>query len=260
MGPHDTWFSLLPGWHELEARYAEGLRRDWQASAFGATEFTLTHVAGVLLTIFVLLLATFAYRASLNDESKGVIPSAKFGLGAMADGFVRVVFSFTKDVLGEEDARRFLPLIGTFALFIFVCNIQGLVPGLTPPTDTLKTNLALSAMVFVIYNALGIYRNGLSYLAHFLGPKIGGFPWLMPLMLPIELVSHVARPVTLAIRLTGNMVADHRVVATFAGIVPLLLPVPFLVLGTMVCIVQTLIFTMLTITYIGMAIEHADEH
>ena len=149
---------------------------------------------------------------------------------------------------------------GTLALFIFVCNIQGLIPGLIPPTDTLKTNLVFALLVFVVYNVAGVLTNGLSYLAHFLGPKIGGFPWLFPLFLPIEIVSHLARPVSLSLRLTGNIVADHKVVAVVAMMVPLLVPLPFLLLGTVVAIVQTLVFTLLTIIYIGLAVEHAEDH
>ena len=183
-----------------------------------------------------------------------------FGLAAMTDGFIGAIYNLSVDVMGEKNARKYLPLTGTLALFIFVCNIQGLIPGLIPPTDTLKTNLVFALLVFVVYNVAGVLTNGLSYLAHFLGPKIGGFPWLFPLFLPIEIVSHLARPVSLSLRLTGNIVADHKVVAVVAMMVPLLVPLPFLLLGTVVAIVQTLVFTLLTIIYIGLAVEHAEDH
>ena len=146
----------------------------------------------------------------------------------MTDGFVGAVYNLSVDVMGEKNARKYLPLTGTLALFIFVCNIQGLIPGLIPPTDTLKTNLVFALIVFLVYNVAGVINNGLSYLAHFLGPKIGGFPWLFPLFLPIEIVSHLARPVSLSLRLTGNIVADHKVVAVVAMMIPLLVPLPFL--------------------------------
>jgi F-type H+-transporting ATPase subunit a len=166
--------------------------------------------------------------------------------------------------MGEKEAARFLPFIGTLALFIFCCNIQGLIPGFLPPTDTLKTNLALGLIVFVFYNGLGIWRGGFRYLAHFLGPSfsIGGlkFPWLFFLLLPIELVSHCVRPISLSLRLMGNIMADHKVVLATASLIALLLPVPFLMLGVMVSIVQTMVFTLLTIIYIGVAIEEAEAH
>ncbi|MFY0539550.1 F0F1 ATP synthase subunit A [Nannocystis pusilla] len=182
-----------------------------------------------------------------------------FGLAAMVDGFVGVVYDLSVDVMGEDDARRFLPLTGTLAMFVFVCNIQGLIPGLLPPTFTLKTNLVFALIAFLTYNVVGVMRNGFGYFARFLGPKIGGFPWLFPLLLPVELVHHLGRPVSLSLRLTGNIVADHKVIGLVALMAPLFVPVPFLLLGTVVAIVQTLVFTLLTIIFIGLAAE-PEEH
>ena len=262
MGDHDSWYTLLMPdfWAQLEHGAAEHLAREQKFMMFQGTHFTLVHVAGALLAFIFILILAIRYRASLKDETKGVVPPRKFGLAAMTDGFVGAVYNLSVDVMGEKNARKYLPLTGTLALFIFVCNIQGLIPGLIPPTDTLKTNLVFALIVFVVYNVAGVINNGLSYLAHFLGPKIGGFPWLFPLFLPIEIVSHLARPVSLSLRLTGNIVADHKVVAVVAMMVPLLVPLPFLLLGTVVAIVQTLVFTLLAIIYIGLAVEHAEEH
>jgi F-type H+-transporting ATPase subunit a len=264
MGDHDSWYTLLMPdfWAQLEHGAAEHLAREQKFMMFQGTHFTLTHVAGALLAFIFVIIIALRYRASLRDPStnKGVIPPKKFGLAAMTDGFVGAVYNLSVDVMGEHNARKYLPLTGTLALFIFVCNIQGLIPGLIPPTDTLKTNLVFALIVFLVYNVAGVLNNGLGYLAHFLGPKIGGFPWLFPLFLPIEIVSHLARPVSLSLRLTGNIVADHKVVAVVAMMVPLLVPLPFLLLGTVVAIVQTLVFTLLAIIYIGLAVEHAEEH
>ena len=257
MGEHDTWYTLLPIWHELEAKFEAGLRRDWQALAFQDTHFTLIHVMGALIAITLILVATMRYRASLqSDETrKGLLPPPRFTLAAMIDGFVGAVYKLCVDVMGERDGKKFLPLCGALGLFIFCMNLQALVPGFLPATDTLKTNLALSLIVFVVYNGVGIYRTGFGYIHHFIGPKIGGFYWLAPLFVPLEIATHVARPVSLALRLLGNMMADHKVVGAMAGLIAIGLPVPFLLLGTLVVIIQTLIFTLLTIVYIGMAIE-----
>lgn len=262
MGDHDSWYTLLMPdfWAQLEHGAAEHLAREQKFMMFQGTHFTLVHVAGALLAFIFILILAIRYRASLKDPTHGVVPTRKFGLAAMTDGFVGAVYNLSVDVMGEKNARKYLPLTGTLALFIFVCNIQGLIPGLIPPTDTLKTNLVFALIVFLVYNVAGVANNGLSYLAHFLGPKIGGFPWLFPLFLPIEIVSHLARPVSLSLRLTGNIVADHKVVAVVAMMVPLLVPLPFLLLGTVVAIVQTLVFTLLAIIYIGLAVEHAEEH
>lgn len=260
MGDHDTWYTLIPAWHDIEHAFEAGLRRDWRALMFQDTSFTLIHVMAALIGSVLILVAALRYRSSLAQGDGGIVPERRFTLGAMIDGFVGAVYKLASDVMGEKDAAKYLPLVGTLALFIFCSNIQGLVPGLLPATDTLKTNLALSLIVFLVYNVSGVIRNGTHYLAHFLGPKIGGFPWLFPLFLLVEIASHLARPVSLSLRLLGNILADHKVVIAISGLVAVLLPVPFLLLGVMVAIVQTLIFTLLSIIYIGMAIEHAEEH
>lgn len=155
--------------------------------------------------------------------------------------------------MGPENAVRFLPLIGSFVLFILFCNLAGLVPGLLPPTDTLKTNLALSGLVLVVTHAIGFYEHGFRHLKHFTGPVW----WMAPLMLPIELFSHfVIRPGSLALRLMGNMFADHKLLGTISLLVPLLVPLPFYVLGVLVSVVQTLVFSLLAMIYIGEAATH----
>jgi len=260
MGEHDTWFTALPFWHDFEHLFEEGLRRDWRALMFQDTHFTMVHVVGALLGCVLIVIAALQYRASLKDESGGLVPPAKLTLAAMIDGIVGAVYKLSVDAMGEKEARRYLPFTATLALFIFCGNIQGLIPGFVPPTDTLKTNLALSVLAFLVYVISGIIKNPGHFLGEFLGPKVGGFPWLFPLFLPLEIVTHIARPVSLSLRLLGNIMADHKVVLAIASLVALLAPVPFLLLGVMVAIVQTLIFTLLTIVYIGLALAHAEGH
>jgi F-type H+-transporting ATPase subunit a len=123
------------------------------------------------------------------------------------------------------------------------------------PTDTLKTNVGIALAVFFLTHYYGVKEHGMAYFKHFLGPT----PALAPLMLPIELISHFARPLSLAVRLMGNMMADHKVVMSFFALVPFLVPLPFLILGILVCLIQALVFSTLATVYIGMAIEH-EEH
>lgn len=265
MGEHDTIYSIWPFWRSLEAQFKEGLERDWTWLAFQDTHFTLLHVGASMVAVLGILLCVMAWRRSVQDETDGVVPTEEYGLAAMLDGFVGGVYSYACDIMGEDTARKNLPLVGTLALFIFFHNIQGLIPGFAPGTDTLKTNLALSVIVFVVYNLIGVVRQGpLHYFAHFAGPKfaIAGieFRWLFPLMIPIEIASHLARPLSLALRLMGNIVADHKVVGAILLMVPILVPVPFLLLGVMVSIVQTVVFTLLTMIYIGEAAGHAEDH
>jgi F-type H+-transporting ATPase subunit a len=273
MGDHDTLYTVLMSdfWARLEGQptaeslgVKEQLAREWTWMMFQDTHFSLIHVASAVIAFFFIIFVTLRYRASLKDDTQGVVPPRKYGLAAMMHGFLNACFNMSADIMGEKNAKRFLPFIGTLALFIFVNNIQGLIPGLLPGTDTLKTNLALAVIVFVVYNVVGIKEQGLHYLAHFMGPSfpIMGikFPWLFPLMLPIEIASHIARPVSLSLRLMGNILADHKVVGAILLLIPLLVPVPFMLLGVLVSIVQTVVFTLLTVIYIGMACEHAEEH
>jgi F-type H+-transporting ATPase subunit a len=109
--------------------------------------------------------------------------------------------------------------------------------------------------VFFATHIYGVKEHGLAYFKHFLGPSLP----LAPLMLPIELISHFARPLSLAVRLMGNMMADHKVVMSFFALVPILVPLPFLLLGILICLIQALVFCTLAMVYIGMAMEH-EEH
>ncbi len=153
-------------------------------------------------------------------------------------------------------ADRFLELpLGVFAIALGTVNLIGLIPGFISPNDTLKTNIGLALTVFVLTHYYGVKEHGLAYFKHFLGPS----PALIPLMLPIELISHIARPMSLSVRLMGNMMADHKVVMSFFALVPFLIPLPFLLLGLLVCLIQALVFCTLAMVYIGMAIEH-EEH
>src|SRR5205823_15098750 len=134
-------------------------------------------------------------------------------------------------------------------------NLLALIPGFLPPTDTLKTNLVLSIPIFLMTHYFGVREHGLKYFKHFLGPVW----WLAWLMLPIEIVSHLARPVSLAMRLLGNIAADHAVVLAFFAIIPFLVPVPFLLMGVFVSVVQAVVFSLLSTVYIGQAVAH-EEH
>jgi F-type H+-transporting ATPase subunit a len=109
--------------------------------------------------------------------------------------------------------------------------------------------------VFALTHVFGVREHGIKYFKHFLGPWLP----LAPLMLPIELISHLARPVSLSMRLLGNIAADHAVVLAFFAIIPILVPVPFLLMGVFVSVVQAVVFSLLTTVYIGTAVSH-EEH
>lgn len=266
MGEHSTWFDFLnalPGWRnvygtlEHQLGRGEGTANPWTWAMFEDTHFTLTHVLELILVCLFLAFGALVYRGAVRKGGRdAIVPPPRFNLRNLFEMFTEGVLSVAEGVMGKKNAVRYLPLIGSLALVIFFSNSLALIPGFTPATDTLKTNLALSLTVFFATHILGVYEHGLKYFKHFMGP----IWWLAPLMLPIELISHLARPVSLALRLMGNMASDHKVVAAFFTLVPLLVPVPFLILGLLVVIVQTLVFSLLSMVYISMAVQHEEHH
>jgi len=256
MGPHDTWFAFLPGYAGLKEFFHHYLHRDWTWQMFQATHFQVDHVLGALVVIAFLAFGAFRYATAVGGSGDaGLIPPPRFGLRNLFEMLGDTVFGLMEGVMGEKDARRYLPLIGSLFVFILFSNLLSLIPGFIPPTDTLKTNLGLAVMMFFLTHALGVRAHGIKYFKHFLGPWLP----LAPLMLPIEIISHIARPVSLAMRLLGNISADHAVVLAFFAVIPFLVPVPFLVMGVFVSVVQAVVFSLLSTVYIGSAIAH-EEH
>ena len=256
MQPHATWFDFLPGTSALRASLQQVLGRTWTWQMFQSTHFQLDHVFGALLVVLFLIYGATRYAAAVGGSGDaGLVPPPKLGLRNLFEILSDMIFNLMTSVMGEKNARRYLPLIGTLFLFILFSNLLALIPGFLPPTDTLKTNLVLSLMVFVLTHVFGVREHGLKYFKHFLGPWLP----LAPLMLPIELISHVARPVSLAMRLLGNIAADHAVVLAFFAIIPFLVPVPFLLMGVFVSVVQAVVFSLLSTVYISTAIAH-EEH
>jgi F-type H+-transporting ATPase subunit a len=263
MGEESSWFDFLPGLRHLTEFLAQYLGREnpsqgfyFTAGPFGESHFTLTHVLSALLVLVFVTIGAKSFSAAMQQGGEqAIVPPAKFSLRNLFEILGDSLWNLTRNTMGEKHARRYLPFIGSLACFIFFCNALALIPGFVPPTTTLKTNLGLALAVFLVTHVDGIRAQGVvAYVKHFMGPVW----WLAPLMLPIEIISHIARPVSLSMRLMGNMVADHKVLSVFFGLLPLLLPVPFLMLGTLVVVVQTLVFSLLSMVYIGMAIAEHD--
>ncbi len=272
MGEETTWFDFLPGIHNLRTWAAHLLGREnaeqgfsqhffyrWQM--FSESHFTLAHVLGALLVLLFVIFGGITFRRAVAAGGEAaIVPPARFGLRNLFELFTDAVFSMMEGVMGRHNAERFLPFIGALAVFIFFSNALALIPGFIPPTSMIKTNLALALAVFLVTHIYGVKEHGIAYFKHFLGPIVKWYALpLMGVMLVIELISHIARPVSLTLRLMGNMASDHKVVAAFFMAVPLLVPVPFLILGVLVAIVQTLVFCLLTMVYIQGAVAH-EEH
>lgn len=258
MGEHGTWFDFLnrfSWWQSLNEKAGDAMGRGWKFMVFQDTHFSLTHVLITLCVLGFVVWGSLKFKKATTTGDGGMVPPRSMNIRNFFEVMAESVYGMVEGAMGEKNARRFFPLIGTLWLFILLGNLIGLVPGFVSPNDTLKTNVALALTVFVITHIVGVKEHGLAYFKHFLGPS----PALAPLMLPIELVSHLARPLSLALRLMGNMMADHKVVFSFFALVPLFIPLPFLLLGVLICVVQAIVFCTLTMVYIGMAAEH-EEH
>jgi F-type H+-transporting ATPase subunit a len=247
-GHHEiVWSSLIPGLNWIENRF---LNPETHEPAF--------HVSnGILISLIILCLVVLATRkvkadpTGMSDDE--LVPDGKLTIRNLIELMVQGIQGVMADSMGPA-APRFLPLIGALAFFILFSNLSGLVPGFMPPTDNLNTTLACALVVFLSYNYFGFKEHGLAYLKHFAGP----FWWLAWLMIPIEIISHCARPMSLSLRLFGNIMGDHKVGAIFFMLVPLAIPVFTLVLGLFVSLVQTFVFMLLSMVYISGAIEHGE--
>jgi F-type H+-transporting ATPase subunit a len=259
MGEHGTWFDYLnrfEWWRHFNHDAESVLGRKWEVMMFQESHFTLVHVLVTLVVIGFCVWGATSFRRGLATPDGGIVPPRKMNLRNFFEMTAEGVYGLVEGAMGEKNARRFFPLIGTLWMFILFGNLIGLVPGFVTPNDTMKTNAALALTVFALTHYYGVKEHGVvNYLKHFAGPV----PALAPLIIPIEIISHIARPLSLTFRLLGNMVADHKVVVTFTTLLPLFVPIPFYVLGILVCFVQALVFSMLTMVYLGMAIEH-EEH
>lgn len=253
--PHgETWFNLLPFFHSVE-HAAHGLGapfNDEGLTWYMGEHIGVQHVFGLAFVVLLLLIFGLITSAKIRNVKDAVVPGDKLTIATFMELVVGAAYSMMSDIMGKKAAKFFLPLIGTCALVILFGNLLGLVPGFLPPTSNLNTTLPMGLVIFFATHIFGFKENGAAYAKHFLGPMMA----IAPLMFVIELVSHAVRPASLAIRLMANMTADHAVVDNVSGLVPWVVPAAPLVLGTLVCVVQTLVFCLLSTVYISMAIAH----
>ena len=214
------------------------------------------HVGMTVLVALVLVGTTVVARAQLVRAMKGpdggLVPESKLTFKNFFEIIAESLYKLTESVIGHHETPTYYPIIGTLFVFIFTSNILGLIPAFQPATDNMNTTRALGVFVFVYYNYAGFKTHGVRYLKQFLGPVL----WLAPLMLVIELASHIFRPVSLALRLRGNILGDHIVLGVFSGLVPYFLPVVFYGLGVFVAFIQAFVFCLMTMVYISLSTSH----
>ncbi len=200
----------------------------------------------VELLVVAIILVVFAWlRSKLSVDKPGSFQLA-------FEGIYKFVAGQASESI-DHHVNRYLPFFGTIFIFILFLNLIGIIPGLESPTMTPAVPLAFAVVVFLYYHWMGVREQGLGkYLAHFAGP----FWWLAPIMIPIELISHFARPLSLTVRLFANMFAGERVTITFLTLTYFLLPAVFLGLHVFVALLQAFIFMLLAMVYVGGAVAH----
>lgn len=227
---------------------------NWVTQAGVSPEYNHVATAG---GIAVLLLTCGALAGSklakINRSGEGgIIPESKLTFRNTFEIIAEKLYGLVESTMGHHAAPIYYPLIGTLFLFIFICNVVGLIPGFLPPTENLNTTLALGVFVFVYYNIEGFRANGIGYLKHFMGPVL----WLAPLIFLIEVASNVVRPLSLGLRLRGNISGDHLVLGLALEKLPYLVPTLSYGLGLFVSFIQAFVFCLLTMVYISMSTSH----
>ncbi len=212
---------------------------------------TVPHfVSYAFLASIILIVLALIVKTSIKLVPRG----AQNILETIAEG----ILNLCEDNIGHHWGKPLFPLICTLFLFILLGNFMGLIPGFTSPTSNINTNAAMAIPVFLATHFYGIRVHKHHYINHFLGPirSIMALP-LMLLMLIIEFIGHLARPLTLSVRLFGNMVAKHYIIGILMILTPAIVPVAILVLGVLVCFIQAFVFTLLSTLYLAGAVEEA---
>ena len=208
----------------------------------------------IILSHFVLVVGIIFLLARTATRKMQLVPT---GTQNVLEAYLQGVVSMGADTMGEENARRYLPLIGSLGLVIFISNMIGVVPGFEAPTANINFTLSLALIVFIYYNYLGIKKNGfVNYFKHFMGPM----PILAPLMFPIEIISHFSRIVSLSFRLFGSIRGDDMFLMVLLMLVPWIVPLAGFFMLTAFGFLQAFIFMILTYVYIAGSVmmEHED--
>jgi F-type H+-transporting ATPase subunit a len=205
----------------------------------------ITNYVAMQIVVFIFLVIVFALvRASLSVENPKPLQHVFEAINGM-------ISQQGQEVIGH-DYKRYTNYLVTLGIFILTCNLIGLIPGFEAPTAVPSVPLGCAVVTWIYYHMNGIRVNGPGYIKHFLGPVW----WLAPLMLVIEIASHLARILSLTVRLYANMFAGDMVTLVFFSLFPIAIPVIFMLLHVGVSVIQTYIFVLLATVYIGEAVAH----
>jgi F-type H+-transporting ATPase subunit a len=245
-----TWYNLLP----------ESLQHMLGDHTFFA----------LVATLILVLFALTARRALTTQDP--AVPDSGLASRNIAELLLQLVVTQSDQIIGKQ-GRKYVPYFATFFIFILTSNLLGLLPGFAPPTGNLNTTLGLALCSFVGYNVIGVREQGAAYLKHFIGPMttlpgnslFGRLAFLPVLLISVafffilEAFSHAFRPISLSLRLFGNMMGDHEVITAFINLTKVVVPVAFYAMGTLVSVIQAFVFTLLSMIYVALAVAGHDE-
>lgn len=220
-------------------------------------------ILSAIFATLLLLLAGISVKRAVSGEHGGIVPDE----GVSIRNIVELVIEGLGD-LGETTIgprwRDYFPVVGSIFFFVLVSNVMSLIPGLLGSTSDVNVTFAWAIISFAVYNYVGIKQHSWKYIYQFMGPaimerEIRGKHYHMRLLAPVflilEIPLHISRILTLGIRLLANMFADHTVVLVWLGLVPFAVPAIFMGLGLLVSVLQAFVFALLTMIYIGQALE-----
>ncbi len=212
------------------------------------------HGAGMVMAHLLLVAGLIMLLAKYATTTLKAVPA---GTQNFMEAFLEGVIAMGKDTIGEEKARKYLPLVATVGLFVLISNVIGIIPGFESPTSNINVTLPLALVVFIYYNYEGIRENGVKkYFAHFMGPV----PALAPLMFPIEIVSHISRIISLSFRLFGNIKGGDLFLWVLLMLVPFFAPLPAYLLLSFSALLQTFVFMILIYVYLAGAVAMDEDH
>ena len=244
-----TWMHLIPG-----------VGDDTLLSFMGVDThtyvFLFTGLACAVLVLFSIFARLGLEKAKKRSGVERYFADDRLSVRNLAEMLVEFWQGPMGDVLSKADVRVFLPFVASLFLYIFTCNIMAIFPGFLPPTDYANTSVGVAVLVFLTFNAVGLWRDPIGYIKHLMGPVL----FLAPFMFLVECISLVVRPIALYIRLTGNMFGDHTVFNMMTDLsYGVLIPIPFLGLAILVSTIQAFIFALLTTIYLSLSVPH-EEH
>jgi F-type H+-transporting ATPase subunit a len=222
----------------------------------------ISHNHAYIFITHTLLAAALTYLiAKMATSSLQIVPK---GTQNVMEAYLQGVIDMGKDVIGEEKARKYLPIVATIGLFVLISNLMGIIPGFESPTGNINFTLALAVIVFIYYNYEGIKNHGvMKYFGSFvhLGDMNPIVKFIMTLfMFPIEIVSHLSRIVSLSFRLFGNIKGDDLFLAVILMLVPLIAPLAPFALLSFSALLQAFIFMILTYVYLAGAVMIDEGH